>query len=263
MTSVIINGYRGYIANSFFLKYKKKYNVTHFKKDINDIDSLKSFIKKTKVTHFIHFAGFSRVNCLNNKINCLKTNYQSVKSIIKYFNTLKHKPQFIFISSCHVYRSSKKKLKENSFKKPTDLYGQLKLKSENYIKNNYKNHCILRLFNVYGKNQPSGIFLTDIVNKLKNNQKIIINNSIRDFIHVNDVIKVISFMIKNNVKSTINVGSGIEYKLSDVVNKIADKLNISKTLIKIKNKSDKIVADISLLKNLGYKSKNNEKYINF
>lgn len=263
MKKVVINGYKGFIATNYFKKYKNIQKIIHYKKDINNLIEFKKFITKKKPTHLIHLAGLSRVNCINNSKDCVKTNFQSIKKIISYLNTLKNKPFFIFISSCHVYAPSHKKLKENSKLNPKDLYGNLKLKSEIYIKKNYKNHCILRLFNVHGKNPPKGIFHTDMLHKLKNNQSITINNSIRDFIHVNEVSKIIYFIIKKNIKKTINLGSGLEYKLEGIIKNLIKKNKIRKHKVTIKNKKDKIVADISLLKKLGYKSVNNDKYINF
>lgn len=264
MKTILINGYKGYIASNFFNKFKKKYKIIHYKNDINDIEGFKNFLIGKKFSHVIHFAGFSRVNCLKNKKLCSITNHQSIKKIIHQLNTLKNKPNFIFISSCHVYAQSTKKLKENSLKKPRDLYGKLKLKSENYIKKNYKDFCIIRLFNVYGKNQPPGIFLTDIINKLKKNKEIQINDSVRDFIHINETLKILDFLIKNNINTTVNVGSGVGYKLKNIVKKLASKYKKSKPRIKVnKDIKDRIVADKSLLKKLGYKSKNDKKYINF
>lgn len=264
MKTILINGYRGYLASNFFKKFKNKYKIVHYKKDINDIEDFKNFLIGKNFSHIIHFAGYSRVNCLKNKKLCSITNHQSIKKMIHQLNMLKNKPNFIFISSCHVYAQSTKKLKEGSLKKPKDLYGKLKLKSENYIKKNYKDSCIIRLFNVYGKKQPSGIFLTDIINKLKKNQEIQINDSVRDFIHINEILKIFDFLIKNKVNTTVNVGSGVGHKLKDVVKKLALKHNISKPLIKVnKGIKDTIVADMSLLNKLGYKSKKYEKYFNF
>ena len=99
--------------------------------------------------------------------------------------------------------------------------------------------------------------------KIKNNKKIIINNSIRDFIHVNEVSKIINFIINKNIKKTINVGSGLEYKLESIIKNLIIKKKIKKYDLTIKNKKDKIVANISLLRKLGYKSIHNDKYINF
>ena len=102
-----------------------------------------------------------------------------------------------------------------------------------------------------------------MLNKLKNNEKIVINNSTRDFIHVNEVSKIIYFIINKNIKKTINIGSGLEYKLESIIKNLIVKNKIKKYNVSVNNKTDKIVADISLLKRLGYKSINNGKHINF
>ena len=94
---------------------KKKIRIIHYKKDINNISELKKFIIKKKITHFINFAGLSRLKCSENKSECVKTNFKSIKSIINYFNKLRNKPMFIFISTCHVYAKSNKKLNEKNF----------------------------------------------------------------------------------------------------------------------------------------------------
>ncbi len=263
MVKILINGYKGFIASNYFKKYKKSQKIIHYKKNINEINEFQKFIIKKKFSHFIHFAGLSRVKCISDIDQCIQTNYESIKKIIKILNTLKEKPILIFISTCHVYGNSKKKLKENSALKPKDLYGKLKLKSEQYIKKNYKNSCILRLFNVHGKNPPEGIFYTDMLNKLKNNQMIIINDSIRDFIHVNEVSKILNYIIKNNILGTLNLGSGHEYKLKNILRTIIKKYKIKNYKIKVLKKTDNIVADITKLKKIGYKFSSNEKYISF
>ena len=131
-----------------------------------------------------------------NKKLCKKTNYISVKSAIDIFNSLKNKPKLIFISSSHVYGASLHKLSEKSKLKPRSLYAKLKLKSENYIRKNYSNYTILRIFNVYGNNQPKGYFIPDMIHKIKKNFEIKLNKSIRDYIHVNEVSRIINFIIK-------------------------------------------------------------------
>ena len=102
-----------------------------------------------------------------------------------------------------------------------------------------------------------------MLNKLKNNKKIIINNSIRDYIHINEVSRIINYIVNNNIEGTLNVGSGHGYKLNNVLIKIIKKYKIKKYKIKVLKKKDKIVADITKLKNSGYKFKQNEKHINF
>jgi len=261
MPEVIINGYKSYIAKEFKKKYQKKYKIVHYKNDINDYLFFKKFIKKKKFTHFIHFAGLSRKKCALDIDLCKKTNYDAPKNIIKNLNLLDKKPSFIFISTSHVYGNSKKKISEESKTNPKSHYAKFKLKTEKFIINNYKNYTILRLFNVYGKKQPSGYFISDMYKKIKNNEKILIDQSIRDFIHVKTVSKIINHIIKNKINGIINIGTGNPVKLIDVIHKIEKKLK-KKANIKIINKSSKIISNISLLESLNFRFHKNEKNFN-
>ena len=96
----------------------------------------------------------------------------------------------------------------------------------------------------------------------KKKQLIELNKSIRDYIHVNDVIKIIDFVVKNNVNSILNVGSGKSTSLNFLLNKISKKLKI-KPILKINKNQDKFVASIQKLRKIGYLNKINEKIFNF
>ena len=74
--------------------------------------------------------------------------------------------------------------------------------------------------------------------------------------------KVIKFVINRNINETLNVGSGKGYSLIKIVKYLSKNLQ-KKPILKAKNKTTKLVADISLLKSYGFKIKTNEKYINF
>ena len=262
MSIIAINGYNSFIAKNYLEKYKKKYKIIHYKKDINKKKDFLKFTNNKEISHLVHFAALSREKCDLNKKLCINTNFKSVKLIIDIFNSLKHKPKFIFISSSHVYGNSKTKLKESSKLNPKSLYAKLKIRSENYIMKNYSNYSILRIFNVYGKKQPPGYFIPDMINKIKNNSEITINQSVRDFIHVNEVSRIINFVIEKKVDGILNIGTGKGIKLDLLIKKISKKLK-KKTFIRFAKKKDKIIADISLLKLKKYKFKYNEKYTNF
>ena len=262
MNVIAINGYNSFIGKNYLKSYKAKYKIIHYKKDINNKKEFLKFVKRNKFTHFIYFAALSREKCDLNRNLCKKTNYISVKSTIEIFNLLKNKPKLIFISSSHVYGASLHKLSEKSKLKPRSLYAKLKLKSENYIRKNYSNYTILRIFNVYGNNQPKGYFIPDMIHKIKKNFEIKINKSIRDYIHVNEISRIINFIIKKKISGTLNVGTGRGVSLNFLINQISKKYKF-KTFVKTSKIKDKIVADISLLKSYKYKFKYNEKYIDF
>jgi len=261
MVTVVISGYKSFMGKTFVKKFGKKYNIIHYSKDINNKKEFLKFIKNKKFSHFILFAGISRSKCDLNKNLCKKTNFESVKNIVDKFNLLKTKPNLIFISTCHVYDSSKNKIKEDSLIRPKTLYSKLKLKSENYIKKNYKKYSILRLFNVYGRNQPEGFFIPDMIQKIKNNETITIDKSMRDFINVNAVTRIIDFFISKEVKGVFNVGSGRGRSLKSVINKISIKLK-KKPFLQVLNKQTRIIADIKSLESSGFKFKKYEKNFN-
>ena len=261
MKHLIISGYNSFIGKYFYNKYKKKYKITYYKGDINKISKLKLLTKKHKFDFFLHFASFSRSKCDANQNQCKKTNFLAIIKIINHLNTLKYKPNFIFMSSSHVYANSSNKIKEGYKKKPTSLYSKLKLDSENYIKKNYKNYTILRLFNVYGPNQPLGYFIPDMIKKIKKKQTITIDKSIRDFVHVNTVSRVINFIVSKKIIGSINVGSGNGQSLKSLIRNIGLKYKI-KPLVKILPKKTISVADSKFLEFKGFKFKKNEKNFN-
>ena len=262
MKHICITGYNSFIGKHFYKKYKNKFKILTYKKNINNLNEIKKFIRNKKITHLVNFAGLSRIKCEQDRIDCVNTNFKSIKKIINLLNNFNDKPHFIFISTSHVYNFSRKKLKETSKTDPKNIYSKLKLRSENYIKKHYKNYTILRLFNIYGPNQSKNYFIKDMREKIKKGSVIKIDKSIRDFIHVSEVSRVIKFIIKKKINGTVNVGSGKGYSLIKIVKYLSKKLK-KKPILITKSKKTKLVADLSLLKSYGLKAKKNGKYINF
>ena len=252
MMIIGIDGFNSYLAKNFYDKYKNKYKIYKFKSDINNIDKLKSFIIKKKISVFIRFAGMSRFKCDINPHKCLSSNYNANVSLVDFLR--KNKTKLIFISSSHVYANSNKKVSEKSKTNPNNRYAKYKLKSENYISKHLNNYLIIRVFNIYGKYQPKGYFITDIKEKIRNQKSISINNSQRDFIHVDEVSRFLSFSIIKNLEGIFNLGSGKSYKLADIVMMISNRMKVKCNLL-IKKKSDKLVSDITLIKKNGFKVK--------
>lgn len=257
MKIVCVDGFNSYLGQNFYNKYKKKYKILKFKSDINNIKELENFIDKKKISVFIRFAGLSRSNCEKYQKKCHRTNYEANKKIVNYIKTKKIK--FIFLSTSHVYKSSNKKIDENFEKKPSNIYGKYKLKSENYIRKHLKDFLILRVFNIYGPNQPKGYFFSDIQEKIKSKQEILINNSYRDFIHVNEVSRFLNFSLKKDLKGIFNLGSGKSLSLQKIIKMISNKLKVPCKITKY-NKTDKIVSSNSLIRKIGYKFKNEKNF---
>ena len=257
MQIIGIDGFNSYIANSFYNKYKNKYKIYKYKFDINNINELRKFINKKKIKIFIRLAGFSRTKCSEQPDKCYATNYIANKKLVNLLITKKIK--LIFLSTSHVYSFSNKKINEKFKTSPKNDYAKFKLKSENYINKYLENYLIIRVFNIYGKNQPKGYFISDIKEKIKNKQKILINNSYRDFIHVDEVSRFLTFSIQKNLKGIFNLGSGKSYNLGNIIKMISNKMKIKYDLEKNK-KTDKLVCDNTLIKKNGFKVRNEKNF---
>jgi ADP-L-glycero-D-manno-heptose 6-epimerase len=257
MKIICIDGFNSYIGQNFHNKYKKKYKILRFKSDINNINKLKNFINKNKISVFIRLAGLSRSRCEKNQKKCFRTNYEANRKFVDFIKTKKIK--FIYLSSSHVYKSTNKKINENFEKKPSDIYGMYKFKSENYIRKHLKDFLIIRIFNVYGENQPKGYFFSDIKEKIKNKDEIFINNSYRDFIHVSEVSRFLDFSLKKDLKGIFNLGSGKSISLQKIIKMISNKLKIPCKITKY-NKTDKIISSNTLIRKIGYKIKNEKNF---
>ena len=60
MLKIGIDGFNSYVAKNFYNKYKNKYKIYKFKSDINDINKLKNFINKKKISIFVRVGALSR-----------------------------------------------------------------------------------------------------------------------------------------------------------------------------------------------------------
>jgi nucleoside-diphosphate-sugar epimerase len=226
---ILISGSRGFIGKELIKELRKK-KISYL--TIKTSELKKNNFNYKNITHFLHL-GFRMGTTKSNtsEIN-IKKNLADIKKICKTINS---KIKLIFISSIGVncYKNTNK-IAKNKY-----LYS--KFKCENFLVKNFKNYLIIRLPNVYGLNQKDNFLIPSILKKLKKNKKQIkINNfhDKRDYIFLNDVVKIIirSFKIKKNF--TLNIFSNNVFSVYDVVRLIIKKLNIKNcNIIKLKKNS--------------------------
>ena len=128
---------------------------------------------------------------------------------------------FFFASTSHVYKSSKKPIKENFPKTPISYYGQTKLISEKYIQKNLTNYCIGRIFSTSNKKPEKNYLVPDLKDKVKKAKKEIILknlNHYRDFISKEDITKIIYKLLEKKFIGVINIGSGRPFFLKILLN---------------------------------------------
>jgi len=230
MKKVLILGSKGFIGKNFinYIQRKNdKYKIFSDtkKKDLSIKSTWKEFIK---VDTLVFLAGVSTIEESNqDPRKCFQVNINSIINALEFCK--KNKTDLIFISS-----SSCKNF--NNIQNP---YTISKLFSEKLCKFYSKKFgisvTILRLFNVYGKDQPSLYIIPKIIFQLKNKNEITVENlnSTRDYIYIDDVCEAIYLAINKKIKFKIlDVGTGKSHSVKQLIDLIQ---KLKKTKLKVKN----------------------------
>tara|TARA_B110000977_G_scaffold47332_1_gene64302 strand:- start:12191 stop:12988 length:798 start_codon:yes stop_codon:yes gene_type:complete len=210
----IILGKRSYISKQL----KKK--LTNSK-----ILSIQEFLKKkkekTKFNIIINSSfPLKKLNNLKSYKKFFSKSLLEIIDLIEFIKSYKNINKIIFSSSSSVYSSFLKELAEDDFNRK--LYSSVKNTLENLLNNFCKkkkiNFYILRIFNVYGKNENFSIISK--LNKKKIKVRIANNGkSIRDFIHIDDLTKVYKLFINKKILTGIyDVGTGKGVSVKKLIN---------------------------------------------
>tara|TARA_A100000164_G_C21920897_1_gene780613 strand:- start:1201 stop:2169 length:969 start_codon:yes stop_codon:yes gene_type:complete len=296
MENVLVTGGAGYIGSHIvekLIKRKKKVIIvdnlsTGYKKlvnkkakfylcDIKNFNQIDKIIKNNKVDSIMHLAAALSVGeGEKNPKKYILNNIEGTKNVIK--SSIKNKVKnFIFSSTCAVYKDKTKIVRENSKLKPKSVYGKTKLVCEKIIKKklskNGINFAILRFFNVAGASESGKIGQISLGDQLfknlslasvKSKPKIQIYGSdydtydgtcIRDYIHVSDISKIhieVLKKIKNKRRSVIlNCGYGKGISVLEAVYAFQTQIK-KKIKIEYKNRRkgdmEKIIANNSKIK---------------
>ena len=294
--NVLITGGAGYIGSHIAeLLVREKKNIflfdnlsTGHKKLINkkakfflgDIRN-KSIIKKiiinNNIDSIIHLAAVLSVGESERKPAKYKSiNFNGTKVLLSSIKDTTVK-NFLFSSTCAVYKDGLSKVTEKSLLKPTSVYGKSKLLSEKYIskfcKEKKLNFGILRFFNVVGAS-PSGKIgqinkgdqlFKNLSSELKKKNPVFQiygdtyktkdGTCIRDYIHVNDIanihLKVLNKIDQIKKSTILNCGYAKGISVLEVMREFRQnsKKNIKlKILGKRRGDMAKITADTSKLR---------------
>ena len=261
--------------------------VNFIKVDLINRKKLDQLMSKKKFDAVFHFAALSIVNESEKEprkyyINNVIGTKNLINSMIKYkINNL------IFSSSASVYGVPKtKKILETHQMKPISEYGRNKKEIEKFLtlvgkKKNFKS-ISFRYFNAAGadgsakigeNHKPETHLIPKILNSIKHKQKkvYIYGNSyktidgtcVRDYIHVNDIVRAHYYGLKKfRQKKCVlnyNIGSGKGYSVLEIINGIEKVTRVKlKIIFKKKRKGDPplLVADCKkILRDLKWKPK--------
>lgn len=190
---VFITGNKGYIGGHIHKAYPiaitldESESFERWESLFADLhDSLKD------ATLMIHCGAIADAFYQNPDI--FKWNYDATKQIA---DVARQEDIFlIFISSCTAIS-------------PSSLYGWSKRVAEDYIQANNNKYCILRLYNVYGKENNRPPENHSVPEKLlRQTLRYVFNPFQRDYIHVEDVIRAIQYVEDSHITGIYDLGTG-------------------------------------------------------
>lgn len=238
---LVISGYRGFLGRNIIARFIKQ-GIPYLEFSYNDQKRIWRDICDESEDFFIHLADpytghFDEYRALGIE--------NEMSNIAKSFG-----PRFIYVSSALVYcRKSARPRKVSDPVCSVDSYTNLKLRREQFIGS--MNGTILRLANVYGIGMHKDSVISKILlSHLQSTHFSIGKNSVRDFVHIEDVVELFEKISKENLDrgGIYNVGTGRGTSLSEIYAKSAALSGLDASLetsrVKFRESEDTLILDI-------------------
>lgn len=162
---------------------------------------------------------------------------------------------FVYCSSSHVYRSSAAPLTEESVTAPVTAYGRSKLAGE-YLATDVAARGrislgVARVFSLFAPDQDPSFLYPATLRRLADlgageALEVRGGRNVRDFLHADEVARILATLVLRRVEGVVNVGSGRPMTIVDFVRSIAPS---GTSVVEAPGQSERtiLVADISRL----------------
>jgi nucleoside-diphosphate-sugar epimerase len=243
---ILITGSSGVIGSVLCKKIAKEAEVIPF--DIKqgfDIRNKNQLLQMVKgIDGVIHCAAVSRVcDCEKDPILCEEVNVIGTKNIVDCLQQQANKPWLLLVSSREVYGQAKNfPVTEDFYYNPINKYAHSKVEAEKIV-NRYSNSGVVRLANIYGSaTDYENRVVFSFTNAALNNKPLFLNgaSNILDFIHIDDAVNGIVLCLKNQLKDTVHLTSGIGISLEELAKKIINLTNSKSKIIEKPAKENEV-----------------------
>jgi UDP-glucuronate decarboxylase len=113
-------------------------------------------------------------------------------------------------------------LKETSPELPASQYGRSRLELLNWIRNRELPFLWTRTFFQFGLNEPAGRLIPSLIDSLIEGKPYIIRSGkdVRDFVYIEDVVDILYYLISQQQKGVVNIGSGVGIEIEAASRKV-------------------------------------------
>jgi|TARA_B100000085_G_C18560315_1_gene519269 GDP-4-dehydro-6-deoxy-D-mannose reductase len=196
--------------------------------DVLDKSNIRRVLSKYQPSVIYHLAAQSRPDVsFEDPIHTLTTNVIGTSNLLDCCAELNLNPLFINASSSAVYGDIDWSTPpdEDRYCNPLSPYGTSKLSQEHVVRNYHQMYGIdyvnIRIFNCTGPRKTND-FVSDMCKRVVNEEfpiKVGNLNGVRSIIDVRDLTEAL-YLCQNIKNETINLGSSVSLRISDVFKKI-------------------------------------------
>ncbi len=238
---ILLTGSGGFVGQNLKKYLTQFYNILSprsFELDVTNCYEVIDYFKKHNVDFIIHCGSVGGVRGKEDEENTLNANLKMIDNLIL---AKKKDTKIITFGSGAMYNKAcdLHKVKENQIGEsvPNDLYGKSKMLIAQKIQNRLDVLC-LNIFACFGYNEKPSRFPSYAINQNLKNEDIVINqNVVFDYLFIEDLNKIVKHFIecnwtKNNIVNITPTNSISLLEIANIVNEISE----FKSNIIIKNK---------------------------
>lgn len=198
-----------------------------FQGDIREADFVTQTLESVQPEAIVHLAAIHFIPyCNANPFESADINIRGTMNVLNAAKKLKNLKKVFFASTAAVYPISDHAVDEDHTLLPLDIYGLTKLTGESLcrefqLQTGIDTICC-RFFNAFGPNETNPHLIPEIEKQLRNGARNIALGNLapkRDFIHTFDMANAVYalVMLENTGFDTFNLGRGIEYAVTEIV----------------------------------------------
>lgn len=209
----------------------KSGNVILHESDVKNINSL-----GINADFIFHLGMYSASPMYRKNPHLVSDVVDGMISVLEYAK--EHKAQVVFASTSSIYNGLNPPHKEDMIPKVTDYYTEARIATERlaelYSKLHGVNVAAMRFFSIYGRHEKSkggyANLITQFIWEIKKGESPVIygdGTQKRDFVYVSDVVEALIRATSIKGFEVLNVGTGKNYTVNEMVEKINAALGTS------------------------------------
>lgn len=232
------SGYDVYVVDNLSFGNRSFINIDgekFFHVDIREANHLSNVFQQVSPDIVIHLAAIHFIPyCNQNPFESSDINIRGTINVLEAAKKIPNLKKVFFASTAAVYPISDSSVSETHPLLPLDIYGLSKLTGERLLREFYLetkiDSIVCRFFNAFGPQETNPHLIPEIERQLRSGaRKIELGNLTpkRDFIHTYDMANAVLKLIglSNAGYDTFNLGRGIEYSVTDIVESFEKILN--------------------------------------